>query len=138
MSDPTANGGVAVDTYPVEEAVRTDGVYLQENGKVLFVIEDAPYTLRGPKIGEFRRLHTEWVAAVGLPADQQLDHQIAWVKLLFNGDPEADPPFRGLSDHPLPDDSNDWPTWVGVATFQSKIMIHFRDVPLARGGPVGN
>lgn len=145
MSDPTANanGDVAVldDVLPMVPEGTTpesDGVYLKENGKVLFVIDGAPYTLRGPKVGEFRRLHSEWMALVGKTGTELLDHQIGWVRLLFNGDPAAEPPMLGLSDHHLPDDSDEWSAWVGAASYQSKVMIHFRDVPLARGGTTGN
>lgn len=111
-----------------------DGVQFLSSGKVKFVIDGAPYLLRNPRIGEFRRLHEMWVEGSQLPALEQLDHQLGWVKLLFNGDPESDPPQRGLSDHALPGNADEWPTWVGVANYQAKVMVHFRDVPLALGG----
>jgi hypothetical protein len=142
--NPGETDGVAVLDEPEPElelvpddtpATPADGVQFLTSGKIRFVIEGAPYTLRNPRIGEFRRLHEMWVEGSKLPALEQLDHQLGWVKLLFNGDPEADPPVRGLSDHPLPDNPDEWPTWVGVATYQAKTMIHFRDVPLALGGP---
>lgn len=121
---------VVADTAPPA----AEGVTPLPNGKVRFVIDGAPYTLRNPRIGEFRRLHELWVEGSKLPALEQLDHQLGWVKLLFNGDPESDPPQRGLSDHPLPDNPDEWVTWVGVATYQTRVMVHFRDVPLAPGG----
>lgn len=138
MSDPTSNGGAVItedERLADGQTPTADGVYYLENGKVLFMVDAAPYTLRGPRVGEFRRLHSDWVANMGLPPATVMDRQIAWVKVLFNGDPESDPPFLGLADHHLPDNVDEWPSWVGVPTWQAKVMIHFRDVPLARGGP---
>jgi hypothetical protein len=128
----------AADLVPDETPAVADGVQYLASGKVRFTIEGAPFTLRNPKIGEFRRLHELWVEGSKLPTEQQLDHQLKWVKLMFNGDPDSEPPQKGLSDHALPDDPNDWVTWVGVATYQAKVMVHFRDVPLAPGGPAGS
>lgn len=139
--DINGDGAVAVldeepELVPDETPpAAVDGLTFLASGKIRFVIDGAPFTLRNPRIGEFRRLHEMWVEGSKKPTLEQLDHQLAWVKLLFNGDPESDPPQRGLSDHPLPDDPNAWPTWVGVATYQAKVMVHFRDVPLALGGP---
>jgi hypothetical protein len=101
-----------------------DGIDYLSSGKAVFTVDGAPFTLRLPKLGEFRTLHSAWTEGTGLAPKDQLSHQVEWVSNLFSM----------LSDHPLPDDTDAWPAWLGVAAYQAKLMIHFRDVPLARGG----
>lgn len=138
MSEMELGQTLEQDPAPVDAASASsngqgdDGVYYLPNGKVRFVVDGKPYTLRTPKVGEFRELHTQWVEGSGLPVTEQLEHQLVWVKLMFNGDERENRP--GLSDHKLNDDADEWPTWLGAATYQSKVMVHFRDIPLAPGG----
>lgn len=130
VTDETPAADVNGSEPPDDEK---DGVQYLLNGAARFTIGGKRYTLRGPTIGQFKRLHAEWLSLAGLPVDGQLDGQLGWVKLLFNGDDQT----AGLSDKRLPDDENDWPAWVGVATsYQLDLMKHFRDIPLALGGSV--
>jgi hypothetical protein len=87
-----------------DAAAVADGVQYLASGKVRFTIEGAPFTLRNPKIGEFRRLHELWVEGSKLPTEQQLDHQLKWVQAHVQWRPDSEPPQKGLSDHALPDD----------------------------------
>jgi hypothetical protein len=109
-------------TTPAPEV--QDGIDYLPSGKAVFTIDGKPYTLRLPKFGEFRALHTAWTEGTGLAPKDQLAHQVDWVSNLFSM----------LSDHPLPEGEDAWPAWLGVGAYQAKLMIHFRDVPLARGG----
>lgn len=110
-----------------------DGVEYLPNGTARFTVSGKVYTLHPPTIGMFKRLHAHWVALAEKPAGEQLEGQLAWVLLLFNGNADV----AGLSDKRLDEgDTDDWPAWLGVAAYQLKLMTHFRDVPLARGGPV--
>ncbi len=113
-------------------SVDDEGVEYLPNGTARFTIGGRSYTLHPPTVGQFKRLHGQWMALANKPATEQLEGQLAWVKLLFNGDDAT----AGLSDRRLDDNENEWPAWIGVAAYQLDLMTHFRDVPLARGGPV--
>lgn len=116
---------------PPTNAVEGDGIDYNDDGTVRFHVDGVTYTLRTPRIGQFKALHQHWVSLGDLPLNEQLDGQIGWVKHLFNGDDK----WPGLSDKKLTEDEDGWPSWLGVATqYQLKVMGHFRDVPLARGG----
>jgi len=122
-----ANGAAAA---PTEEAV--EGVEYLKNGTARFTIGGRVYTLHPPTIGQLKRLHGDWMALANRPAVEQLEGQLRWVKLCFNGDDA----MAGLSDRRLDDNADEWPAWIGVAAYQFDLMTHFLDVPLARGGPV--
>lgn len=132
-TEPIVETEPTVDTNgsaPVTSTDNDDGVEYLANGTARFTIHGKIYTLRAPTIGMFKRLHAHWINLAQRPANEQLEGQLEWVKLLFNGD-ETSP---GLSDKKLDDNVDDWPAWLGVAVYQLNLMSHFRDVPLARGG----
>lgn len=56
---------------------------------------------------------------------------IRWVRAVFNGDEEHR--LTGLSTPHLPDDSDDWPSWLIAGKFVTDLVNHWRAVPLARG-----
>lgn len=121
------SNGVAPDPH-------TDGIDYLDDGTIRFIIDGLPYTLRRPKLGTFRALHLMWSSAVGMNAQDVLTVTIDVIRAMFNGDDGRG--IRALSDRPLTDDVDEWPTWLGVGSWVGKAMIHFRDVPLARGGSV--
>jgi hypothetical protein len=70
--------------------------------------------------------------------DQLAVAKSSLLRLMFNGhpgDPEAGvKPFTPLADSPLPEDTDDWETWLlADEELIPKLMEHWRQVPLVPG-----
>lgn len=102
-----------------------DSVELLQTGRVRLTIDGRVYTLRLPKHGEFKQLR---LGVSGLPVDatteEHLDAMVNWVRDVF----------KLLSDKQLGDNEDDWPAWLMSGQLASRLLLHWRDVPLALGG----
>ena len=110
-------------TDETETAVDQDDFELLPDGRSRFQIEGRTYTLRRPRLGEYKHLRLLMVDGVKIPPDEQLDFMVKWVG-------EA---FTALSDRPLDENPDEWPSWVGTGSFSGQLLEHWRAVPLAPG-----
>jgi len=106
-----------------ETEIVEDGFELLPDGRTRFQIEGRTYTLRRPRLGEYKHLRMMMVDGGKVPADEQLDFMTKWVSETF----------VALSDRALGDNSDDWPSWVGTGQFAGALLEHWRAVPLAPG-----
>lgn len=122
-----------------------DGVDFTPTGRIRFIIDGLVYTLRRPKLGEFRQYRERLTAMRDtIQARQKTDEPIddigmvaEWLRVVFNGAPADDSykPIHPLSDRPLPEDSDEWPTWMVGGDLATQMVQHWTAVPLAPGGP---
>lgn len=119
-----------------------DKLDLQDNGQAVLVIDDTHYTLRMPRLGQFRELRQllqDQVDEVNRLDRERVAHQ---------DDPGYTPPtfdlnpgriqwlqraFALVGDKELPPE-DEWPVWMTADDLIPAIVRHWREVPLARGG----
>lgn len=129
-----------------------EGIAFNETGTITLTIDNQPYGLRRPKLGQFRYFRDQIrelsVAAVaelqelkdrmdqaeGAEADQlEIEFRSASANTFtMTSVPWLTKVFEQLGD-PLPDDYEEWPSWLADPTIPSKIIDHWRTVPLAPG-----
>lgn len=117
-------------TESVED--ENDTIDYLDSGRVRAVIDGKRYTLRLPKLGEYKQFRQRL-------ADMQEDE----AKRQDEGLPATDSvvglelfmaaAFDQLGDSPLPEDSDEWPAWLPTFQTVGRMLSHWRAVPLAHG-----
>lgn len=152
---------MSVGDTNIKEDLKT--LAFDKTGVVRVWIDEKLHTLRRPKWGEYRRIRDAMTEATTLAAraqdlqdrakgdvagmdtdliketlalqDEMTDIQITTYRLIFNGEPNAEPPVKPLSDIPLPDDPDEWDAWLlSGDDVLGQLLEHWRARPLARGG----
>lgn len=148
-----------------------EGAEFMGDGTLRVHIANERYTLRRPRVGEYKRLREyryevedeklQNLRGALLPGEpepaegtdelraQRLERTLAtrragreaavanekleaaWVRTVFEGDPERR--LEGLCSRALPDDEDEWPLWLAQPDFATQLFNHWRSVPLARG-----
>lgn len=117
------------DAGPDDGPVVDDGeeYKLLPDGRILLAFEGKRWTLRRPRLGEYRHFRSMFLELAKVDGEDQIDHVIKWVEECF----------AALADRPLSVPVDDWPTWLVAGMSFGDWITHWRDVPLARGGPAG-
>lgn len=129
---PIEEPAVEPDPAPPVQVFAADDVDRDEykllaDGRISLTFDGKRYVLRRPRLGEYRDLRTKFLELGTVQGDAQIDAAIKWIE-------DA---FATLSDRQLPAGLDDWPTWLVVGMPFSEWLTHWRDVPLAPGGPTG-
>lgn len=115
-----------------EEQPGEEGAILFNTGRVkVWFTDDSgdqpvryEWTLRLPKLGEYRRFRELFTSISGVYAEQEI--QVAdWMREVF----------KSLARHQplLPEDENVWPMWFTTGFFHGALLNHWQNVPLVRG-----
>lgn len=128
-------------------------VVYEPTGRIRFRIDGTRYTLRPVLLADYRRIldtlnevndeilrrQQEFKAQ---PEESDLEAVLAYRKRHRESDRELSDlaveqmreVFVLLSDKPLPEDSDTWPSWItGSRTLMAEMMEHWRTVPLDHG-----
>lgn len=114
-----------VDDETKDEDV-PDSVEFLATGRTRVTFDGRVWNLRLPKHGEFKKLRLALSTDTkDMTEDEQFEYMEAWMR-------DA---FKDLADRPLPEAVDDWPAWLCTPSMQARLLVHWRDVPLAPGAP---
>ena len=129
-----------------------EGIDYRNDGLIVVNVEGKPHQLRRPKLREYRHLRGELIAAqekvrqlnrdaVALAAREQSEENVdeQWdlieTSILEITGPWMQTAFRDLADRQMPDDLEDWPSWlVADMSVPSSFLAHWATSPLVPGG----
>lgn len=130
-----------------------EGIDYRTDGLIVVNVEGKPHQLRRPKLREYRQLRGALIAAqekvrqlnleaIELAAREQSGERVddeQW-DLIETAITEITGPwmqtaFRDLADRQMPDDLEDWPSWlIADMSTPSSFLAHWATTPLVPGG----
>lgn len=133
-----------------------EGIDYRSDGLIVVNVEAKAHKLRWPKIRQFRYLRGELIAsqekvrqlnleAIALVAREQNEENVdqQW-DLIETAITEITGPwmqtaFRELADRQMPDDLEDWPSWlIADMSIPSSFLAHWASAPLTPGSSAPN
>lgn len=108
-----------------------------EDGRIQFTMSEEVYTIRPPRLGEYKKLKrflldgVKKVQEEDNPDADGMDNVLEFMRVVFNGSDELE--LHPLSDRSWPENEDELPPWIGSVNIQARLFRHWRQVPLDRG-----
>lgn len=98
---------------------------LLPDGRIAIGFDGRRHVFRRPRFGEYKDLRVAFLELAAKEGDETIEFAVKYVEQTA----------AVLSDIPLPPNSDLWPTWLVAGMAFGDWLKHWRDVPLAHGGP---
>ena len=109
-----------------------DTIEYLDSGRIRAVLDGKRYTLRLPKLGEYKKLRQR-LADMQEDEARRQDEGTPTTDSVVGLEEFMDAAFDQLGDSPLPPDHDDWPAWLPTFNTVGRMLSHWRAVPLAPG-----